>query len=639
MQPHAFGFTHDAHEELRADSGCDRFALSLPHPAMPLLLSCQAIGKGYGAAPLFEDLSFGLFDEERAGLVGPNGSGKSTLLRILAGLEMPDTGLVTLRRQTTLAYVPQDVAFGAGELVEDIVDGALAGRGFDDAERHARVRITLGKVGFADPGIAAGTLSGGWRKRLAIARALVQQPDLLLLDEPTNHLDLEGILWLEQLLQSESFAWLVVSHDRAFLSNVARRILELDRRHPGGLLDSQGSYADFLTRKADLLDARAAREEALANRVRRELEWLRRGPKARTTKAQARIDGAARLQQELADSRERGRPRTAEVDFTASDRQTRRLIVARAIAKSFGDRVVLRPLDLTVTAGMRLGLLGPNGSGKSTLLRMLAGDAEPDDGTIERADDLRVVTFDQDREQLDPSHTLRRTLAPDGDHVIYRDRPVHVAGWARRFSFSSEQLEMPVGSMSGGEKARLLIARLMLRPADVLILDEPTNDLDLDTLEALEESLLEFSGALVLVTHDRFLFDRVSTSVLALDGSGGAERFADYAQWDAERRRRAAARRSAADSLRETESRPQPLTKPRKLSYLEQREWDAMEERILEAEAELEQRRAAANAPEIATRADLLAERCRELDESRQRVDLLYARWAELEKKRAGTAD
>ncbi len=603
---------------------------------MSLLLSCQSITKAYGAAPLFVDLSFGVFEGDRAGLVGPNGSGKSTLVKILAELETPDAGSVSLRRQVKLAYVAQHEEFPAGSTVEEVVERALAGEPLDDVARHQRLAITLGKIGFADPSAKVETLSGGWRKRLAIACALVREPDLVLLDEPTNHLDLDGILWLERLLRSETFACLVVSHDRAFLGNVTNRILELNRRHPGGLLDSSGSYADFLTRKAELLEAFERHEETLANRVRREIEWLKRGPKARTTKAQARIDEAERLKGELKDVRERGQVRTAAIDFTASDRKTRRLVVIEDLAKRFGERVVLSGLDLTITAGMRLGLLGPNGSGKSTLLRILAGETEPDAGTITRADDLRVVYFDQDREQLDPAVTLKRTLAPDGDQVIYRDRPLHVATWAKRFLFGSEQLEMPVGRMSGGERARVLIARLMLRPADLLILDEPTNDLDLDTLEALEESLLEFPGALVLVTHDRFLFDRVSTTVLALDGRGGSGRFADYAQWEAARREADAAARAASSNDRAEPTAPRadkPAAGVKRLSYMEQREWDQMEERILAAEAELERCQAAAADPAVASQADEVALRYRALQEAQEQVDQLYARWAELEAK------
>jgi ATP-binding cassette subfamily F protein uup len=603
---------------------------------MSLLLSCQSIGKAYGAAPLFTDLSFGLFEGDRVGLVGPNGSGKSTLVKVLAEIETPDTGTVSLRRQAKLAYVAQHETFPAEKSVEDVVHDVLAAEPIDDVERHQRLAVTLGKMGFPDPAAKVETLSGGWRKRLAIACALVREPDLVLLDEPTNHLDLDGILWLERLLCAESFACLVVSHDRAFLGNVANRILELNRRHPNGLLDSRGSYAEFLTRKAELLEAFERHEETLANRVRREIEWLKRGPKARTTKAQSRIDEAERLKTELRDVRERGRERTAAIDFTASDRKTRRLVVVEGLAKRFGERVVLSGLDLTIIAGMRLGLLGPNGSGKTTLLRLLAGELRADAGTITPADDLCVVYFAQDREQLDPAVSLRRTLAPDGDQVIYRDRPLHVATWAKRFLFGSEQLEMPVGRMSGGERARVLIARLMLRPADLLILDEPTNDLDLDTLEALEESLLEFPGALILVTHDRFLFDRVSTSVLALDGRGGATTYADYAQWEEARRAEERAAR-AADERRETaatRARPAPAVK--RLSYLEQREWDAMEERILEAEAELERCQAAAADPAIASQADEVAVRYRALEAAQQEVERLYARWAELEEKGGG---
>jgi ATP-binding cassette subfamily F protein uup len=600
---------------------------------LSILLGCQSISKAFGAGPLFRDLSFGIFEGDRAGLVGPNGSGKSTLVSILAGIEAPDEGTVARRRGLALAHVPQHPEFPDDASVESVVEGGLDGVELDTETRHARVRIALGRAGFADATASARTLSGGWRKRLAIARALAREPDLLLLDEPTNHLDLDGILWLERLLREESVAWLVVSHDRAFLAAVSNRVLELDRRHPAGLLDSRGSYADFLERKADALLAEARREEVLGNRVRRELEWLRRGPKARTTKSRARIDEAGRLQSDLADARDRARTETARIDFQASDRRTRRLVVAEGLSKAWAGRTVLSGLDLSIGSGMRLGVLGPNGSGKSTLLRMLAGRDAPDGGTLRFADGLRVVEFDQDREQLDPAVTLRRTLAPHGDHVVFRDRPMHVAGWARRFLFGSDRLEVPVGRMSGGEKARVLVARLMLQPADLLLLDEPTNDLDLDTLEALEESLLDFPGAIVLVTHDRFLFDRVSTHVLGLDGEGGAALVADRSQWEAACRTREA--RARRPTTTESPPRARPST-PRRLTWAEQRELEGMEATILEAEAELERLGAAAADPEIATRAEVLEERWREVETARARVDSLYERWSQLESKRDG---
>src|SRR5439155_5315640 len=275
----------------------------------------------------------------------------------------------------------------------------------------------------------------------------------------------------------------------------------------------KGNYSEYLARKEEFLNAQAKQEQSLANQVRREREWLRRGPKARTTKSKARIDAAGRLMEELAEVSARRQGKAAQVDFTASGRRTKNLLEARGLAKQLGGRTLFRDLDLILRPGVRLGLAGANGSGKTTLLRVLNGEIPADMGEIERADALRVVYFDQHRAPLDPQVSLRRALAPEGDSVIYRDQPVHVAGWAKRFLFRAEQLETPVGQLSGGEQARVLIARLMIEPADVLFLDEPTNDLDIPTLEALEECLLDFPGALVLVTHDRYLLDRVSTAV------------------------------------------------------------------------------------------------------------------------------
>ncbi len=608
---------------------------------MALLLSCQGIGKAYGAVPLFEDLSFGIFDGDRIGLVGPNGSGKSTLLRILAGVEAPDRGTRSLRRGIQLGWVPQDATFPAGRSVQQIVSQALDGEPVDEAEKQARIAVVLGKMGLADPAAPVETLSGGQGKRLAIARELVREPDLLLLDEPTNHLDLDGILWLERLLAAEPTAYLVISHDRTFLDNVTGRMLEVDRRHAAGFLDVAGGYRRFLAEKEAALRGQAQLHESLANQLRRETAWLRRGPKARTTKSQARIDRAGRLATEVEDLAQRDTQRTARIDFTASERRTRRLLVAEGVVKHLGGRTVLEGVDLTLAPGTRLGLVGPNGSGKTTLLRLLAGELEPDAGTIERAPGLRVVYFDQRREQLDPQITLRRSLAPDGDQVVFRDRPVHVAGWAKRFLFRSEQLEMVVGRMSGGERARVLIARLMLRPADLLILDEPTNDLDIPTLEVLEESLIDFPGALVLVSHDRSLLESVANRVLALDGSGRAEPFADCEQWEQARRRRASAER-AAPVLERQEARERrsgeagaspPAAGPKRLSYNEKREWERMEESILAAEQALEACRRAALDPAIAADAGRLQQRYRELQAAQEEVDRLFARWAELEAK------
>jgi ATP-binding cassette subfamily F protein uup len=597
-----------------------------------LLLSCQDLAKAFGAAPLFEGLSFGIFEGDHVGLIGPNGSGKSTLLRILAALEPPSAGTRAARKRLRIGYVPQDPSFAPDATVTSVLRAAATQEGRDAHEVDGRVSVVMGKAGFTDGEQPVATLSGGWKKRLAIAREIVGEPELLLLDEPTNHLDVDGILWLEELLQREPEAFVAVSHDRYFLEAVAKRVLELNSAFASGVLDVRGSYHEALEKKDELLAGQAAYQESLRNRVRGELEWLSRKAKARTRKAQARIDEAERLQNELKDLDARARTAAVGIDFAGTERRTRRLLVAEGLGKSFGAREVLSGLDLVLSPGTRLGLLGPNGSGKSTLLRLLAGLEAPDAGTIERAPQLRVVTFDQHRQHLDPAVSLRRTLAPHGDSVIVGGRAVHVAGWAKRFLFRAEQLETPVGRLSGGEQARALIARLVLEPADLLLLDEPTNDLDIPTLEVLEESLIEFPGALVLVTHDRYLLDRVSTRLLALDGQGGAIAYADYTQW--ELGQRAAAEQAAL------QARPKAVAassataeKPRRLGYLEQREWDQMEARILEAEGHLEARQRAAGDPAVSSDHQELARRLAALSEAQAAVDELYARWAELEAK------
>jgi ATP-binding cassette subfamily F protein uup len=364
------------------------------------------------------------------------------------------------------------------------------------------------------------------------------------------------------------------------------------------------------------------------------MEWLRRGAKARTTKAKGRIQEAERLIGELQEVKERtGASVNARVglDFNASERKTKKLLVAHGLSKSFGGRKIVSGLDVKLTPGLRLGLLGPNGSGKTTLLSLLDGSLEPDAGTIEKADWLKIVRFEQGRESLDRSVPLRRALAPDGDSVLYQGKPVHVASWAKRFLFSSEQLDTPVSRLSGGEQARILIARLMLRPADLLILDEPTNDLDIPTLEVLEESLLEFPGALVLVTHDRYLLEAVSTVVLALDGRGGAQYYADYAQWEERRAETQAPPKPAAPKAAPP---PAKEEKPKRLSYKDKLEWEQIEGRILEAEEALAAAQRAVEDPAVATDSAKLQARCAALETARQEVERLYARWAELEEKR-----
>jgi ATP-binding cassette subfamily F protein uup len=598
-----------------------------------LLVSCTGLSKSFGARRLFTGIALGISEGERLGLIGANGSGKSTLLKILSGRLEPDSGSVSLRRNTRVGYVAQDASFPdgltVGEVIAQAIDNDTASERLDGAERAARINMTLGRGGFADGSARTESLSGGWKRRLAIARELALEPDLLFLDEPTNHLDLEGILWLEKLLSGTAFASVIVSHDRYFLDNVVNDMAELDRAYPEGIFRVEGGYSHFLQKKEEFLLAQTNRQEALTNKVQREIEWLHRGAKARTGKSKARIDEAGRLIRELDDLEARGVKGVARIDFTATDRRTKRLVSVEGIAKELGGRVLFRDLSFTLQPGTRLGLLGLNGTGKTTLLRILAGELEPDSGRVEFAQALRTVYFDQEREHLDLSQTLREGLGAHGDTVIFQDRSIHVAGWAKRFLFDAGQLDRPLASLSGGEQARVLIARLMLQPADLLLMDEPTNDLDIPTLEVLEESLTEFPGALVLVTHDRFLLDRVSTAVLGLDGQGGAELFADYWQWQqaAERRPEPREQKEAAPERRESA----PAKK--KLSYLEAREWEQMESRVLEAEQELKAVEAEMQSPEVVSDGLRLHDCYERMQQAEAKVEALYERWAELEAK------
>jgi ATP-binding cassette subfamily F protein uup len=601
---------------------------------LPPIINAQGISRSFGANPLFEEVSFVVSEGDRIGLIGPNGSGKSTLLRILAGIAEPDSGDVATRKRTRLSYVDQDSRFAPDATVRSLIESALEQAAVHQSERGTRFAEMLGRAGFEDFEAQATALSGGWQKRLAIVEALVQGPDVLLLDEPTNHLDLAGIEWLEALLEEAAFACVVVSHDRYFLENVVTETVELNRAYPNGSLRVRGSYSAFLEKKEQFMHAQAKHQEALENLVHNEIEWLRRGAKARTRKSKARVDKAQESIAELADLNARTRSATAQIDFSATDRKTKRLIELENVTYSIGDRTLFKDVDFVLTAGMRLGLVGPNASGKTTLLRLLRGELAPTNGEIRRAEWLRIVYFDQTR-QLDMDATLRRALAPEGDSVIYQERSIHVASWAARFLFTSEQLNQPVARLSGGERARVLIAQLMLEPADVLLLDEPTNDLDIPTLDVLEESLLEFRGSLVLVTHDRYMLDRVSTHVLGLDGLGGCETFADYAQWEswhAERKLPAkAVPRVATQTPAPAES--SPVAAKKKLSYLEAREYSGIEERIAAAEQLLREKRRQLEDPAIASDGPRLLSTHAEMEEAQKSVDALYARWAELEAK------
>jgi len=602
---------------------------------MSTLLSARGLTKSYPSSLLFDGVSIHVAEQDRLGIIGPNGAGKSTLMKILADTEEADAGEIIRRRQARFVYVPQEDRFAPEDTPFSAVSSVLARHDPSHRDPETAGSITLSKLGFERFDQPVESLSGGWRKRLSLACALVRDPDVLMLDEPTNHLDLDGVHWLETFVRQAASAVIFVTHDRRFLENTAQRIIELSPAYLGGVFEATGNYSEFVRRKEAFLEAQHAAESTLANKVRRDTAWLQQGIQGRQTRNKSQVEAAADRQVDLRDTslRNAAPQRRTTIDFQATDRKTKKLLVAHNVAKTMGKRTLFTSVNVTLTPGRRIGLLGPNGAGKTTLLRLMAGDLSPDQGNLKRAADLRVVTFSQHRGTLVPNQTLQQALCPSGDTVTYRNRKVHVAGWARRFLFEADQLSTYVGNLSGGEQARVLIATLMLEPADVLLLDEPTNDLDIPSLEVLEGALLEFPGAIVLVTHDRFMLERLATEFLGLDGDGGAKSFVTYAQWVDDRARRMA----IASALPRTASPPERRKKvriaPEKLTYNEQREFEGMEDAILEAEAEAG--RFEAEAAELALTSDheRATEVYQHLAAAQQRVKALYERWAVLESK------
>ena len=599
---------------------------ALPSSAiMAPVISTQKVSKGFGLVPLFSEISIAVEDGERVALIGRNGSGKSTLLRILAGLEPPDDGTVTVRKQLSVSYVAQVDTFQADHSAYDALAAVIRP---DDSHREQKIGETLGRFGFRDKVQATSAMSGGERKRLAIARGIIAEPDLLLLDEPTNHLDIRGVEWLEQLIVQTRSACVFVSHDRYFIQNVAQRVVELDDRYPGGYFAVAGDYTKFLETRASYLEQLEQYRASLANRVRREVEWLRQGAKARTTKQRARTEQAGELVAELQGLR-RVESR-AGLEFSSSGRGTKELLKVEAIGKSFGTRPIFHDVSLILAPGSKLGVVGGNGTGKTTLLRTLLGELQPDVGRIVRANKLQVAVLDQLRAVLDHDQTLKQVLAGDGDTVEFNGQRYHVSGWAKRFLFRPEQLLLPVHRLSGGERARALLARIMAQPTDMLVLDEPTNDLDIPTLEVLEEALLEYPGALVLVTHDRYLLDRVCQVVLGMSGWGAAPLFADYRQWErwlaagVEQRER----EDLAISGEAVGSERQPL------SAAEYKEWKGMEGKISSAENKASAIETLMASPEVASDPSQLSAHCESLAKLHAEIETLYARWSELDARR-----
>ncbi len=467
---------------------------------------------------------------------------------------------------------------------------------------------------------------------MALAREIAREPDVLLLDEPTNHLDIESVLWLEDWVKQSPQCVVNISHDRAYLRSVGNRVIEIDKRNPDGILSVQGNYDTFLQVKADFIEAQESRLSSMKNTMRRELEWLGRGAKARTTKQKARIDRAFELQDDVKDLSFKTQRQSVKLEFEGLDKNPKKLVELKKVSKAYGSRVLLKDFSMLITPKTRLGLLGRNGAGKSTLAKIISGDVKPDSGEVIRADRAQVLYFEQSRETLDQDKTVLKTVCPTGETVEYQGRKMHVRSYLDRFLFGSDQLDLKVGKLSGGEQARLLIALLMLRPANILILDEPTNDLDLATLAVLEDCLEQYDGAVILVSHDRAFMDQVCSQILLFPEFVS---FAGIDQWETWRKDRARGgkNQSGAQAFRETEApaAPAPKASTKKLSFKEQREFDTMEAVILEKETKLEALQTESQDPKLASNSAKLAPLMKEMAALQNEIETLYARWAELE--------
>jgi len=594
---------------------------------MSFVFSLKSVSKFYGDDTLFQDLSIDYTAKEQMGLIGVNGSGKSTLLKLVAGQALPDEGELIRQTQQNFVYLPQEDRFPGDATVEQVLRDSVKTRALEEKEVHRIVSRSMGKGGFTQPSVKVETLSGGWKKKLAICRALCQEPDLLLLDEPTNHLDINGILWLESILKAARFSFILVSHDRAFLEAVCANMLEIGMHFPGGYFKVKGQYKHFIRERGKFLVAQEKQQASLTSRMRREDQWLRQGAKARTTKAKYRIDQAEVLRRELTAVKQRNRnAATVDIDFNATGRKTKKLLRAFNLEKSIQGRPLFSNLTFELGPGFRLGVAGENGSGKSTFLSILERQMRPDSGKVEWAPDLKLAVFDQTRSRLDPEATLRDALNPaGGDSIHYKGRSLHIVSWAKRFLFMPDQLDMPVKRLSGGEKARILIANIMMTPCDVLLLDEPTNDLDILSLEVLEESLLNFPGAVVIVSHDRYLMDKVCHRILYLDPGNDALFFRDFSQILEHRRKKEAAASKPRKKPREKKAASVQF------SFKDKYELEHIEEKIMAKEERAEDLSGLITLPEIVTDAPKMKAYCSELKELQERIQELYDRWQELE--------
>jgi ATP-binding cassette subfamily F protein uup len=607
---------------------------------VPLLI-LDHIHHAFGHLPLLDDVSLQLEPRERVSIIGRNGAGKSTLLQIISGEQAPDSGTVWHEPALKIARLEQDVPLTSTKSIFEVVAEGLRNLSEHDAEdwrREHKVDLVLSRLGL-DGSVAVDTLSGGWRRRVLLARALVAEPDVLLLDEPTNHLDIDAISWLENFLAEYRGAVVFVTHDRAFLQRLATRIVELDR---GRLTSWPGDYAAFVQKKDELLANEAVQEEKFDKKLAQEEAWLRQGIKARRTRDEGRVRALMAMREERA--RRRDVQGNVSLRIDRAEAGGKMVFEAEHLSKAYGERLVVGDFSTRIIRGDRVGLIGPNGAGKTTLLRLLLGELTPDTGTLRQGANVQNAYYDQQREQLDPERTVFDTLGDGNDTVTINGQSRHVNSYLRDFLFGPERARSPVKALSGGERNRLLLARLFTRPANVLVMDEPTNDLDLETLELLEAQLVEWPGTLLLVSHDRVFLDNVVTSTIVFEGEGRIEEYVGgYADWLRQRRRAADDRSNQAQPRKPSEKSPtEPAPAkgrsgavPAKLSYKEQRELEALPHRIEALESEHAQLQSSVASPDFYKEAaDVIAKTMARAGEVEHELLEAYERWDELDARR-----
>ncbi len=550
---------------------------------MKSLISLSQISKSYGAKSLFSELSLTIHENEKVAIIGKNGAGKSTLLKLMAEIVKPESGEVVGQKHLRVAYIPQSPSYDPKLTVAEVVGGKYLEHGGDIDEQSVAVSTSLSKCGFENQDQLVGELSGGWLKRLSIASALVIEPQLLLLDEPTNHMDWQAIAWLEKLLISWRHSFVIISHDRYFLNKTTNRTIEIGQAFLNEHLSYSLPYDDYIVKRSQYFEEQQKLSESLSNKAKRELEWLRAGVKARTTKSRSRIKGAHELFENLnaVDNRIKASKTKVSLGIDESGRKTKKLLEFKSVSKSYGDKKLFTDLNYIFSPKTRLALLGENGSGKTTLIKILMGEVNQDSGEVKQADGLSTVYFDQSKATLNLEDSIFEFLAEGSEQVLFKGSPMHVASYASKFLFTKDHFYLKISQLSGGERARLQLAKILLKPCDILILDEPTNDLDIDSIEVLEDLLAELKTALVLISHDQSFISNVCSQYLALEGSGLWNTYADLNQW--------LNSKNKISNIKVDEKKNVKKIKKKAMSYKDKKELETIESDIQVKEAELEE--------------------------------------------------